>query len=75
MRIPQYKESLLTKEEIEILNIAFKEGYFETPRRISLNVLAEQLGKNSEVVYDKLRLINKKILSKFIETMNTPLRG
>lgn len=75
MKIPQYKNQLLTKEEYEILIIAYKGGYFDTPRRISLKVLSEQLGKDSDFVYDKIRSINKKLISKFIETMNTSLRG
>jgi predicted DNA binding protein len=69
------EESLLTEEEFKILNIAMRFGYFEYPRRITLDSLAQKLSKNPRYINNKLKDINKKVLMKFIEKMNTPLKG
>jgi predicted DNA binding protein len=37
-------ESLLTKRQEEILALALKEGYYETPKRVHLSELAKRLG-------------------------------
>lgn len=65
----------LTEEELKILNMAIELGFFETPRKITLDTLAKKLGLNSRYVNSKLREINKKMLMKYIESMNTPLKG
>ena len=65
----------LTEEELKILNMAIELGFFETPRKITLDSLAKKLGLNSRYVSGTLREINKKMLMKYIEKMKTPLKG
>ena len=69
------EQPLLTEEELKILNTAIELGFFESPRKITLDSLAKKLILNSRYVNGKLREINKKVLMKYIERMNTPLKG
>ena len=50
----------LSLEESDILEIAIKLGFFEVPRKISLEELANQLGKSKSALSVMLRKIIKK---------------
>ncbi|MHA1342956.1 MAG: helix-turn-helix domain-containing protein [Promethearchaeota archaeon] len=50
----------LTIEELDILNKAIKIGFFEIPRKISLEDFAKQLGKSKSALSVMLRKIIKK---------------
>jgi AraC-like DNA-binding protein len=50
----------LSLEESEILDKAIKSGFFEVPRKISLEELANQLGKSKSALSVMLRKIIKK---------------
>jgi predicted DNA binding protein len=52
----------LTLRQKEIIDLAFKEGYFETPRRITLDKLAEKLGISASSLGETLRLAMKRML-------------
>lgn len=52
----------LTARQKEIIDLAFKEGYFETPRRITLDKLAEKLGISASSLGETLRLAMKRML-------------
>ena len=67
------EQPLLTEEELKILNMAIELGFFESPRKITLDSLARGLLLNSRYVNSKLREINKKVLMKYIE-MNMTLK-
>ena len=69
------EQPLLTEEELKILDTAIELGFFESPRKITLDSLAKKLILNSRYVNGKLREINKKVLMKYIERMNTSLKG
>lgn len=64
----------LASEEVTILDAAIDLGYYETPKRITLNELAEELAFNNPTILSvKLHIINKKVTQRFIKTMLTPL--
>jgi len=50
----------LNIEETKILNIAINLGFFEVPRKISLEALATHLGKSKSWISESLRKIIKK---------------
>lgn len=56
----QQEEEKLSLEEKQILNKAIKEGFFEVPRDISLEELANKLGKSKSTLSVLLRKIIKK---------------
>ncbi|MBY9007770.1 MAG: helix-turn-helix domain-containing protein [Candidatus Lokiarchaeota archaeon] len=56
-------ETKLTYKELEVLDIAIKNGFFEIPREISLEKLANKIGKSKSALSVMLRkIIKKKIL-------------
>ena len=64
----------LEPEEATILLAAIDAGYYEIPKRITLDELAEELDfNNPKILSDKLHIINKKVTQRFIKTMLTPL--
>jgi len=64
----------LEPEEVTILDAAIDGGYYETPKRITLDELAEELAFNDPTILsDKMHIINKKVTQRFIKTMLTPL--
>ncbi|MHA1786229.1 MAG: helix-turn-helix domain-containing protein [Candidatus Helarchaeota archaeon] len=54
--------NILTDRQLEILEIALRNGYFEIPRRISLNNLARKLNIAPSTLSETLRRIHKKVL-------------
>lgn len=52
----------LTDRQLEILDQARREGYFEIPRKITLNNLAGKLNISPSTLSESLRRINKKLL-------------
>ena len=56
-------KSRLTLEESKVLDKAIKSGFFEIPRKISLEALANELGKSKSALSVMLRkIIKKKVL-------------
>jgi predicted DNA binding protein len=45
----------------ETIDLAFKEGYLETPRKITLDKLAEKLGISASSLGETLRLSMKRM--------------
>ncbi|NKE35613.1 MarR family transcriptional regulator [Natronococcus sp. JC468] len=45
----------LTEKQRELLTVAYEEGYFDVPRRISQNELADRLGVSKSAVSQRLR--------------------
>jgi predicted DNA binding protein len=68
------KEKILTEEESKILNLAVELGYFDVPRKVTVEILADKLSLDKQDVNGKLNLINQKILEEFVRKMNTPLK-
>ena len=47
------------------MGLAIKNGYYEIPRKMHGEELAEQLGLKKSVVFERLRRIEKKIIEKY----------
>lgn len=65
---PEYSPILkLTEKQFEVLLFAYKSGYFDNPRRVTLRELAQMLGLSPSTVKEHLRKAQKKILEEIIE--------
>lgn len=60
------RRPLLSDRQREVLRIAIEEGYYEHPRKISRDGLAEFLGLTGSTVSEHLRKAESKILTDFI---------
>ncbi|QGA68111.1 helix-turn-helix domain-containing protein [Sulfolobus sp. E11-6] len=63
---PYFLPPSLTDHESEILFKAYKEGYFETPRNISLTKLADELGISKAALLKSLRNSIKKLIMNYL---------
>lgn len=52
----------LSNEQREALVLALERGYFETPREVSLDDLADELGITQQALSDRIRRGNEKVL-------------
>ncbi|WP_297092440.1 helix-turn-helix domain-containing protein [Thermococcus sp.] len=59
--------SKLTKRQAEVLLLAYKSGYFDTPRRVTLRELSQMLGLSPSTVKEHLRKAQRKVLEEVIE--------
>lgn len=57
---------LLTKNQIEILNLALKLGYFEIPRKVSLTNFAKRLNISPSALSETMRRINNKLAKNYL---------
>lgn len=60
-------ESMLTDRQREILELAVEEGYFDQPRRIDREEIADRLGLSGSTVSEHLRKAERKILTDYAE--------
>lgn len=60
-------ESQLTDRQFEVIECALNNGYFEWPREISSEELAEELGINRATALEHLRKAESKLLSNALE--------
>ena len=56
----------LTQKEQGLLDLAIRRGYYEVPRKIYALDLAKELGLGKSVVTDRLRRIEKKLITQFV---------
>lgn len=63
----------LYPSDARVLSIAIREGYFESPRRTTLDDLAMILGIKRSKLSQDLRSINRKVLERFVREMKEPL--
>ena len=59
--------SCLTVNQKKILNFAAKFGYYDYPRRITSEELAEKIGISKDIILENLRKAEKRII---IKTLN-----
>ncbi|AIF69113.1 hypothetical protein PAP_03465 [Palaeococcus pacificus DY20341] len=59
--------SKLTGRQAEVLLLAYKSGYFDEPRRVTLRELAQMLDLSPSTVKEHLRKAQRKILEETIE--------
>lgn len=57
----------LTERQMEILKLAYKLGYFEEDRRITLTELAEKLGVSAPTLEEILRRALKKVVKYYLD--------
>ncbi len=64
----EYKEcdilSALTSDQKKIINYASKYGYYDYPRKITSEELAEKIGINKNIILQSLRKAEKSIITK-----------
>ena len=59
----------LTPRQLEVLLFAYKKGYFDTPRKISLSEMASMMGIRATSLRDIIRRAIKKIVRKYLANM------
>ena len=64
--------SRLTDRQLEVVTCALEEGYFEWPREISSEQLAEKIGINRTTALEHLRKAQSKLLADAIEGTDVP---
>lgn len=64
----------LSQEQRVALVLAAKRGYFATPREVSLDTLAEELGISEQAVSNRIRRGNEKIINQVLLTSARDLR-
>jgi predicted DNA binding protein len=75
-KLTEFEESksMLTDRQLEVVTCALEEGYFEWPREISSEELADELEINRTTALEHLRKAQSKLLTSAIEE-NTHLQG
>jgi len=63
------KKVILTKKQKEVLKKAYKFGYFEIPRKISLTHFAKKLQISPSALSETIRRINQKLTQNFLENL------
>ena len=56
--------SILTSNQKKILNFAAKFGYYDYPRKITSEELAEKIGISKDIILENLRKAEKRIITK-----------
>jgi len=59
----------LSYRELEALMIAFNHGYFENPKKIKLEEIAEIIGVSKATASDLLRRAVKKVIKKYVSQL------
>jgi len=59
---PLMSNRTLTKKQRELLEIAYRKGFFDVPRRVSLGQLAEELGVSRSTLMESLRRAEARIM-------------
>ena len=60
------KEYVLTERQREIIETAFREGYYDQPRRTTIRTLSETLGVSPSTISEILKRGEKKIVQRFL---------
>jgi len=65
-----YNSTLLTQRQNEIVNLAYKKGFFNIPRNISLSEFAKDLNISKSSLSETLRRIFKKLAHNYLNSSN-----
>ncbi|MBX0323711.1 helix-turn-helix domain-containing protein [Halomicroarcula sp. F13] len=70
-RVQQHVESeqLLTESQLELLEAAVEEGYYDTPRDCSLTQLAESVGIAKSTCSETLHRAEEKVVKQFVDDL------
>lgn len=63
--------SRVTARQEEVLRVAFDEGYFDDPKRVTIRELARLLGVSPPTVHESLRRTQRKILGEHLKSSQT----
>ena len=63
------KKRLLTVRQREVFDLTVAEGYYDTPRRITLTKLADKLGISKSTLCEMTHLIEKQIIEQFADSI------
>ena len=63
-------EAAITDEQQEALHLAYKQGYYETPREITMTELGEELGISQQAVASRLRRGTRRILGRALDALD-----
>jgi predicted DNA binding protein len=66
-----FHDELLTDRQKEIMGIAYKDGYFEFPRKNDLTEIAAELSIRPSTLSEILRRAEAKIVKHYVETMQS----
>jgi len=66
-----FHDELLTDRQKEIMGIAYRDGYFEFPRKNDLTEIAAELSIRPSTLSEILRRAEAKIVKHYIETMQS----
>jgi predicted DNA binding protein len=72
---PEPPDDGLTNRQREALRTAYEPGYFEVPRRVSLQDLATELGISASSASERLRRAQTQLLEETVATAWPPLPG
>lgn len=66
------QKKLLTKRQEEVIRVAFKNGYFDNPRRSDSHAVASELGISAAAFSETIRAAQRRILQEQFRTPETP---
>ena len=67
LSISEVTDAVLTDRQIEILKLAYKLGYFDDDRKITLTQLAEKLGISTPTLDEVLRKALRKVVKYYLD--------
>lgn len=67
LNISEVSDAVLTERQIEILKLAYKLGYFDSGRKITLTQLAEKLGVSAPTLDEILRKALRKAVKYYLD--------
>jgi len=67
-----FPEIWLNQDELQILTTSMDYGYFDSPKRIGLDELANKFDMSKALLSDRLRQVNRHVLDRFVKQMNQP---
>ena len=67
MNVSEISSAELTKRQMEILQLAYKLGYFNDERSITLSQLADKLGISAPTLEDILRRALRKVVKYYLD--------
>jgi len=65
-----YKSTLLTQRQNEIISLAYQNGFFNIPRKVSLSEFANDLSISKSALSETLRRISKKLAKHYLSSGN-----
>ncbi|MGV9173825.1 MAG: helix-turn-helix domain-containing protein [Promethearchaeia archaeon] len=60
------RNPILTKKQQELVKLAYKEGFYQIPRNISMKDIADQLNISRSAVSEMLRRINRSLVENYL---------